>query len=50
MRLGTLSITQTANVPGIFNEGVLKAPARSEEGPPRFTSVSIALKAPFMLA
>jgi hypothetical protein len=42
-----VSRSQVANVPGIFEEGVLKATAGSEEGASRFTRKSNGLQGTF---
>src|ERR1700730_9626230 len=47
MRLSMAGRSQIANVPGIFEEGVLKACAHSEEGEPRFTGKSNSFQGSF---
>ena len=47
MRLSMAGRSQIANVPGIFEKGVLKASARSEEGETRFTGKSNSFQGSF---
>jgi hypothetical protein len=47
MRLSMTGISQAANVPGVFNDGVLETPTRSEEGKFRFTGISNSVQRAF---